>query len=235
MTTISKEALKKELESMLKSAVHFGHATAKWNPKMKKYLFGQRQGIHIFDLRKTFEALDNALLFIKKLVADGRMILFVNTKQQAIDLVTNIAKETGMPYVNQKWIGGLLTNFQTIKKRIKCLLDLEAEERAGGFDKYTKKEALQLKNKIAKLRIAFGGLTAMTRLPDALFVLDVAREKTSIAEASRLSIPIIGICDTDADPEKVDYPIPANDDSVKSLSYVLGKVLEAVSESRKKK
>ena len=225
--------MEQELEQMLKAAVHFGHRTSKWNPKMKQYLFGQRQGVHLFDLRKTHEALQAALLFIKKLVSEGRMILFVSTKQQAVSLVEDAAKKILMPYVNQRWIGGLLTNFQTLKKRITHLLDLKAEEKVGGFEKYTKKEALKLRKTIEKLELSFGGLTAMTRPPDAVFVVDTAREKTAIREANRLGIPIIGVCDSDADPTVVGYPIPANDDAIKSLSYIMDQVVDAVLEAKK--
>jgi small subunit ribosomal protein S2 len=231
MTTTS-SALKKELEDMLKNAVHFGHVTSKWNPKMKKYLFGQRQGVHIFDLRATHKALHEALLFIKKMVADGRTILFVNTKQQAIGLVEDVAKKANMPFVSQKWIGGLLTNFKTVKTRIKHLLDLKGERQVGGFDKYTKKEALKLTKTIDKLELAFGGLTTMNRVPDAVFVVDVSREQTAVREANRLKIPVIGICDSNADPSSVQYPIPANDDAIKSLEYVMHHVGDAIAEAR---
>lgn len=225
--------MEKELEQMLKAAVHFGHRTSKWNPKMKQYLFGQRQGVHLFDLRKTYEAFQAALLFIKKLVSEGRMILFVSTKQQAVGIVEEAARKAGMPYVSQRWIGGLLTNFQTLKKRITYLLDLKAQEKVGEFEKYTKKEALKLRKTIEKLELSFGGLTAMTRPPDAVFVVDTAREATAIREANRLGIPIIGICDSDADPTVVAYPIPANDDAVKSLSYVMNQVVDAIVEAKK--
>ena len=223
-----------ELKEMLAAAVHFGHQTHKWNPKMKRYLYGVREGIHVFDLQKTFDALQNALTFLQKSVAEGKNILFVSTKQQAAVLVEEVAQKCEMPYVTHKWIGGLLTNYSTVKKRIKHFYDLVEQEKTGDFEKYTKKEASKMKKDIEKLQTAFGGLKNMKRIPDVVFIVDCVRDNIAVKEARKLNIPIIAITDSNADPDEIDYPIPGNDDAVKSLKYFLGKIEDAILNTKSK-
>jgi small subunit ribosomal protein S2 len=217
-----------ELKEMLAAAVHFGHQTHKWNPKMKRYLYGVRDGIHIFDLQKTFEMQQKALTFLQTTVEEGKIILFVSTKQQAASLVESVAKKCNMPYVTYKWIGGLLTNFSTVKDRIRYFLDLTEKKETGEFEKYTKKEASILKKDLEKLETAFGGLKNMTKKPDVIFVIDCVRDNIAIKEAKKLKIPVVGITDSNADPDEIDYPIPGNDDAIKSLKYFLSKVEDAI-------
>jgi len=224
-----------ELKEMLAAAVHFGHQTHKWNPKMKRYLYGVRDGIHIFDLQKTFDMQQKALTFLQTTVEEGKTVLFVSTKQQAASLVEGVAKKCNMPYVTYKWIGGLLTNFSTVKDRIKYFLDLTDKKETGEFEKYTKKEVSILKKDLEKLETAFGGLKNMTKKPDVIFVVDCVRDNIAIKEAKKLKIPVVGITDSNADPDEVDYPIPGNDDAVKSLKYFLSKVEDAILNVRSKR
>lgn len=221
------------MREMLKNAVHFGHQSQKWNPKMAPFLFGKRKGIHIFDLQKTAQCLEKALNFLKKQVAEGKIILMVSTKQQAASILRETAKKCSMPYVTQRWIGGMLTNFETIKKRIKYLIDLKETEKKGEFEKYTKKEAANLRKTITKLEDALGGISTLTRLPDVLLVIDPIRDSLAVKEAQKLKIPIIAVLDSNADPTDINYPIPANDDALKSLKYLIAKIEEAFSESKK--
>lgn len=224
-----------ELKEMLAAAVHFGHQTHKWNPKMKRYLYGVKDGIHVFDLQKTFDMQQKALSFLQKTVEEGKTILFVSTKQQAASLVEGVAKKCNMPYVTYKWIGGLLTNFATVKKRIKYYLDLEDKEANGEFDKYTKKETSKMKKDLEKLDVAFGGLKGMKKKPHTLFVIDCIRDNIAVKEANKLNIPVVAIADSNADPDEIDYPIPGNDDAVKSLKYFLSKVEDAILNVKSKK
>jgi len=224
-----------ELKEMLAAAVHFGHPTQRWNPKMKRYLYGVYQGIHVFDLQKTFDQLQKALGYIQLTVSEGKTILFVSTKQQAASIVDNVAKKCGMPYVTHKWIGGLLTNFATVKRRIKHFQDLLEAQSTGELLKYTKKEMSKIKKELEKLETAFGGLKNLTRMPDALFVIDTVRDNIAIQEARKLHIPIIAITDSNADPDEIDYPIPGNDDAVKSLKYFLAKVEDSILNAKNKK
>jgi small subunit ribosomal protein S2 len=223
-----------ELKEMLANAVHFGHQTNKWNPRMKRYLYGVRDGIHIFDLQKTFEKLNEALAFIQKTVKEGKSIVFVSTKQQAASLIENSAKKCNMPYVTHKWIGGLLTNFSTVKKRIKYYIELEEKANSGELEKYTKKEISQFKKELEKLSIAFSGLKDMKKKPDAIFVVDCVRDHIAVNEAKKLNIPVIGITDSNANPDEIDYPIPGNDDAVKSLKYFLSKIEDAILNAQNK-
>lgn len=218
----------KELEQMLKAAVHFGHYKKKWNPKMDKYLFTTRKGVHIIDLHKTLAHLDKALAYLNKLAKENKTILMVSTKQQANPIVTKVAEDANLPYVTYKWIPGLLTNFATVSQRIKKLRDLKKLRDEGGLDKYTKKEALKMQKLIIKLEETLGGVEEMRKKPDALFVVDIVRDEIAVKEARTLGIPVIGIVDSNADPDTVDYPIPANDDAIKSLDYIMGKVAEAL-------
>lgn len=220
------------IQEMLDSAVHFGHKTQKWNPKMKKYLYGSRNGIHIFDLQKTQQALEKALDFLKRSAGNGKTILFVTTKPQAAHLVIGCAEASRMPYVVHKWMGGLLTNFSTIKQRIRYLKKLREEEKTGEFSKYTKKEVAILKKSMEKLEAALGGVRDLDNLPDVIFVADVVRDRIVVNEAVKLGITVVGITDSNADPDGVTYPIPGNDDAIKSLTYLMGKVQGAIADGK---
>ncbi len=223
------------IKEMLDNAVHVGHRTQKWNPRMKKYLYGELSGHHIINLEKTVEFFDAALKFMSKLVNEGKTILFVSTKPQSVRLLEELAETCRTPFVTQKWIPGLLTNFPTIKSRIKYLAKLKEQESSGGFDKYTKKEASSLRKTIVKLETSLGGVEGLDKKPDAVFVVDVVRDKIVVAEANKLGIPVIGFVDSNADPSMVDYPIPANDDAMKSLKYLLGKISEVLKKKPKSK
>lgn len=216
------------LVEMLEAAVHFGHKTQKWNPKMKRFLFGEKNGIHIFNLEKTQECLDKASEFLKQCAATGKRILFVSTKPQAAHLIVDLANGTKMPYVVHKWMGGLLTNYSTMKQRIRYFKTLCDQEKNGEFEKYTKKEASELRKVIKKLEDALGGVRDLDRLPDVVFVVDVVRDKIVVKEAIKMKIPVVAIVDSNADPDGVAYPIPGNDDAIKSLTYLLGKVKSAI-------
>jgi len=215
-------------KEMVANAVHFGHRTQKWDPRMRKYLHGEKNGIHIFDLEKTVEMLNKALDFLSKSVAEGKLILFVSTKPQAIHLIEKTAKECGMPFIVTRWVPGFITNFPTIKKRIKYLNDLRSQQETGEFDKYTKKEASKLKKEIDKLETSLGGVKDLTRKPDVIFVGDVVKDRIVVEEAYRAKIPVVAIVDSNANPERVTYPIPGNDDAVRSISYLVGKVAEVI-------
>ncbi len=222
--TTSKVDTKVDVKEMLEAAVHFGHKTQKWNPKMKKFIFTSKNGIHIFDLEKTKVCLEKALDFISKTASSGKKILFVSTKPQSAHLVIEAAEACNMPYVIHKWMGGLLTNFNTIKQRIRYLKNLKDQEKAGDFEKYTKKEASELRKTIEKLESALGGVRDLDSLPDVVFVVDALRDRIAVNEANKMKIPVVGIVDSNADPDGVDYAIPGNDDAVKSLSYLIQKV-----------
>lgn len=216
------------LKEMAQNAVHFGHPTARWNPKMKMYIYGARHGIHIFDLNKTAKQLVSALEFLNKVSKEGKEILFVGTKQQCRRLLVEIKEETGMPIVTDKWIPGLLTNFKTIKQRIDHFKQLKEDDAKGALSKYTKKEQTKLRKEIQQLSMSLSGVENMKSKPDILFVADIVRDHIAVTEARKLKIPVVGIVDTNADPDLVDYVIPANDDAIKSLEYILGLVKEAV-------
>ncbi len=218
---------------MFDNAVHLGHRTQKWNPRMKKFIYGERNGIHIINLEKTVECLDKALEYLSKLSSEGRTLLFVSTKPQSVKLLEATAKECRMPYVISKWIPGLLTNFGTIKTRIKYLADLKEQEKNGDFDKYTKKEVSGFKKTMEKLEVALGGVQTMFDRPDAVFVVDTVRDHIVVEEARRLGIKVVGISDTNADPTLLDYPIPGNDDAVKSLIFFFDKIKGAFQKSSK--
>lgn len=219
---------KEEIKKMFQNAVHIGHRTHKWNPRMKRFIYGERNGVHIIDLEKTFEFFEKAMQFLSKTVAEGKTILFVSTKPQSLKLLQETAQRCHMPYVISKWIPGLLTNYPTLKTRIKYLANLKEQEASGDFDKYTKKEASKLKKIIEKLSAALGGVENMKSAPDAVFVVDVVRDAIVVKEAKKLRIPVVGIVDTNADPYSVDYPIPGNDDAIKSLSYLIGRIEEVL-------
>ncbi len=219
---------KDQMQNMLESAVHFGHKPTKWNPKMSKYIYGVRNGVHILDLEKTTDCLQKAKEYLKKETAEGKKVLLVSTKPQAADLIKEAAESTGMPYVIYKWMGGLLTNFSTIKRRIQYYKKLKEEERTGEISKYTKKEIAELKKTMAKLEVAIGGVQNMEKLPDIVFVADVVRDDIAVSEANKLNIPVVGIADTNADPDNLKYPIPGNDDAIKSLTYLINEVKSAI-------
>jgi small subunit ribosomal protein S2 len=220
------------LKEMLDNAVHFGHRTHRWNPKMKQYIFCKRKGIHVFDLHQTAEKLKEALEFLRKSAAEGRSILLVATKQHAAKLLEEVAQKTRSPYVTQKWICGLLTNFSTIKTRIKYFKKLQELFATGEIEKYKKKEQLAFKKEIDKLQIRLGGVVEMTKPPDVVVVIDCVKDRAAVNEAKRLGIKVVGIVDTCADPEHIDYLIPANDDAVKSLTYLINFIGEAILEGK---
>jgi small subunit ribosomal protein S2 len=205
------------MRNMLEAGVHFGHQTRYWNPKMEKYIFGARNKIHIINLEKTLPLFNDAMNFISATAARGGKILFVGTKRQAQDIIRTEATRCGMPYVNHRWLGGMLTNYKTVRQSIKRLKELEVMAEDGSFEKMIKKEALNLQRELAKLDRGLGGIKNMAGLPDALLVIDVGHEKTAIAEANRLSIPVIGIVDTNYSPDNINYIIPGNDDSGRAI------------------
>ena len=216
------------LKDMVVHAVHFGHPTQKWNPKMKPYLYGKRNGIHVFDLHKTAEGRLRALDFLANAARANQTILFVGTKPQCRPFLEEIHKTTRMPVVTDKWIAGLLTNYKTIKKRIDYFKKLKEDDKTGGLEKFTKKEQVKLRKKIQTLSMSLSGVEAMNDLPDVVFVADIVRDNLAVREARRLKIPVVGIVDSNADPDLVDFVIPANDDAIKSLEYIFGFVKEAL-------
>lgn len=220
------------LDEMLASACHFGHRVEKWNPKVRRFIYTKRDGIHIFDLTKTAECLHTALNFLKETAVSGKTILLVSTKLQATKLLAEAAAKSQCPYVTRKWMPGLLTNFDTIKKRIKYFKDLKTQKAAGEWDKYTKKERLELDRTLEKLEDAFSGVENMMRLPDVVFVLDGVRDELALREARKLKITTIGICDSNCNPDLFTYPIPGNDDAIKSLRFFITKIAEAISAGR---
>ncbi len=222
------------IEQMLKAGMHFGHQTSRWHPKMEPFIFTQRNGIYIIDLVKARRMLGTALDFIKKFAAEGKIILFVGTKMQVKKPLKRMAEETGMPYVTEKWMGGCLTNFPVIKRMIKKYKELSEDRAAGKLEKYTKKERLSFERQIAKLEAKVGGLVNLTRLPDAVFIWDIKREKTALTEAMKKNIPVIAVCDTNVDPTGVNYIIPANDDATKTIKLILGLVKKAIVTGKEK-
>ena len=219
------------MKQLLEAGVHFGHQTRRWNPKMAEYIFTERNGIYIIDLQKTVKKLDEAYMFVRDLAADGGEIIFVGTKKQAQDSVKEEATRCGMPYVNARWLGGMLTNFKTIQSRIARLKEIEAMEADGTFDVLPKKEVIELKKELAKLQKNIGGIKEMKRLPDAIFVVDPKKERICVQEAHTLGIPLIGICDTNCDPEELDYVIPGNDDAIRAVKLIVSKMADAVIEA----
>ncbi len=216
------------LDEMLKAGMHFGHRTNRWHPKMKQYIFTAKNGIYVIDLRRSQEKLSEALDFIEKLVSENKNILFVGTKNQVAQPMKKAVIDMGQSYVVGKWLGGYLTNFPVIKKSVKKYLDLTEKKAAGKLEKYTKKERLDFDREIEKLEMRVSGLVKLNKLPDALFVWDIKEEETAVREAISKNIPIIAICDTNVNPELVNYPIPANDDSTKTIELILNSVKKAV-------
>jgi small subunit ribosomal protein S2 len=218
------------MKALLETGVHFGHRTRRWNPKMKPYIFTERNGVHIIDLQQTIVALGDACELIQNTVAAGGTVLFVGTKRQAQETISLEAQRCEMPYVNQRWLGGTLTNWRTIRQRIDYLLNLEARRDRGDFERLKKKEALGLQRQIEKLNERLGGIREMRDLPDLAFVVDVRREITAVKEANILDIPIVAIVDTNCDPDPIDYVIPANDDAIRAIKLITSKIADAVLE-----
>lgn len=215
-------------KDITQAACHLGHPTPKWNPKMKKYIYGSRKGVHIFDVSQTKKHLEDTCNALSKLQTEGKTVLFVSTKQQSIAYIEMFNEALGQPIVTKKWMPGLLTNWGTIKKRIKHYLDLQNSFKTGEITKYTKKEQTALRKELTKLDIALGGVSAMTSVPDAMFVIDAVRDHVAVLEARKLKIPVYGICDSNADPDLFTNCIPANDDAVKSIEYIMNTVLQAM-------
>ena len=220
------------LKQLLEAGVHFGHQTRRWDPRMAEYIYQARNGIHIIDLQKTSKKLDEAYEFVKEASAEGKNILFVGTKKQAQECVKEAAEKSGMFYVNQRWLGGTLTNFQTIRKRINRLTELENMENDGTFEVLPKKEVVLLNKEKAKLEKNLGGIKEMVQLPDVLFVIDPKKEHIAILEARKLNIPIVGLVDTNCDPNDVDYVIPGNDDAIRAVKLIADTIANAVIEGR---
>jgi len=216
------------IQALLGAAVHFGHQTRRWNPKMKPYIFGERNGIYIIDLKKTLIELDGAYSFVKELASKGKRVLFVGTKKQAQEPVSSNAIRSNMPYVNSRWLGGMLTNFVTIRSRVTHMEQLEAMEKDGRMASLPKKEQILLRKELAKLQNNLNGVRDMTAVPDAVFVVDTKREEIAIREARRLGIPVIGIIDTNADPDEVDFGIPGNDDAIRSVNLICEVIADAI-------
>ncbi len=226
---------KEIMREMLANAVHFGQRSSKWNPKMAPYLHGKRNGVHIFDLNKTYEALNRATEFLKGACAQGKTVLLVSTKQQSVDLLQQEAEKCKVPYVTSKWIPGLLTNYKTIRARVNYLKKLKEDEASGEFEKYTKKEASDLKKQIEKLERALGGVADLDKVPDIVFVLDVVRDRIAVKEAQKVGSIVVAIADSNADPDGIDYVIPGNDDAMKSIHFFITALSEAIQEGKKAK
>jgi small subunit ribosomal protein S2 len=220
------------MKQLLEAGVHFGHQTRRWNPKMKKYIFTERNGIYINDLQKTVKKVEEAYNWVKELAANGGTVLFVGTKKQAQDSVKEEAGRSGMYYVNQRWLGGTLTNFETIQKRIGRLKDIERMAEDGTFDVLPKKEVVQLRKEQERLEKFLGGIKNMKTLPDALFIIDPRKERIAVAEAIKLNIPIVAIVDTNCDPDEIDVVIPANDDAIRAVKLLTGKMADAILEAK---
>lgn len=220
------------MKQLLEAGVHFGHQTRRWNPKMAEYIYTERNGIYIIDLQKTVRKLEEAYLFVRDVAAEGKDVLFVGTKKQAQDSVREEAARASMPYVNARWLGGMLTNFRTIRRRIDRLNQLKTMEEDGTFDLLPKKEVIKLRLEIEKLEKFMGGITEMNHLPGALFIVDPRKERIAVAEARNLGIPIVAIVDTNCDPDEIDYVIPGNDDAIRAVRLISATMANAVIESR---
>lgn len=220
------------MKQLLEAGVHFGHQTRRWNPKMKKYIFTERNGIYIIDLQKTVKKVDEAYNFLKQVSEDGGKVLFVGTKKQAQESIKNEAERAGQFYVNQRWLGGILTNYKTISKRVKRISEIEKMEEDGLFEVLPKKEVVEIKKEYDRLIKFLGGIRDMKSMPQALFVVDPRKERNAIAEARKLRIPIVGIVDTNCDPDEIDYVIPANDDAIRAVKLLTGKMADAVLEGQ---
>lgn len=220
------------MSDLLKAGVHFGHPTNRWNPKMKPYVLGESRGVYIIDLRKTLKSIEEAYAYLRDLAKENKIVLFVGTKTQAKEAISNYATAAAMPFINERWLGGMLTNFDTVSARIKKLIEYETAKSAGEFEGMPKKEALMLKRKMHKLQKNLGGLKTLSRLPDALFVIDLVKEHLAVAEANKLGIPIVGVVDTNANPALVQYPIPGNDDAIRANELMCRVAAEAIKEGQ---
>ena len=217
---------------LLEAGIHFGHQTRRWNPKMGRYLFGERSGIYIIDLEKTLVGLDEAYAFVRDLARRGGVVLFVGTKKQAQEVIEQEAERVGMPHVTTRWLGGMLTNFQTVSRRLLRMRELREMERGGAFDFLPKKEVLRLRHEKDKLERNLGGMQMLERLPDAIFVIDTKKEHIAVTEARKLGLPVVAIVDTNCDPDEVDYVIPGNDDAIRSVALVTRVIADAIAEGR---
>jgi small subunit ribosomal protein S2 len=220
------------MKLLLEAGVHFGHQTKRWNPKMKPFIFTERNGIHIIDLQQTVTRLADAYNFVRDLTRRGESVLFVGTKKQAQEAIEEEAKRAGQFWVNQRWLGGMLTNFSTIQQRIRRLQELKIRQERGDFDSLTKKEGQKLRDELERLQSRLGGIEQMRRLPGALFIVDTRKEHIAVAEARRLGIPIIALVDTNCNPEEIDYPVPANDDAIRAIRLLAGRIADACIEGR---
>ena len=220
------------MKQLLEAGVHFGHQTRRWNPKMQQYIFGERNGIYIIDLQQTLTRIETAYSFVRDLVAEGGSVLFIGTKKQAQDPIQSYAERCGMPYVNERWLGGMLTNFETIAKRVAKMQEYERMRATGEFDAMPKKEALILGRELEKLQRNLGGLRRMTKLPEAVFILDTKKEHIGVTEANKLHIPIVAVVDTNCDPDVIQFVIPGNDDAIRSCSLMCRIIADAVDEGR---
>jgi len=223
------------MKEMLEAGAHFGHRTSKWNPKMKKYIYGARNGIHIIDLQKTVVLLKEAYQFVVDVVANGGKVLFVGTKRQAQEAIKEEATRVGMYYVTNRWLGGLLTNFQTVKKSIERMKKLESMRDDGSFEGFKKKEALGYEREIKKLNFVFNGIREMNTIPDVIFIVDSKKEKIAFAEAKKLNIPVISMADTNSDPDGIDFVIPANDDAIRAIKLFSAKISDAIVDGGQKR
>jgi small subunit ribosomal protein S2 len=223
------------MRQLLEAGVHFGHQTRRWNPKMRPFIFAERNGIHIIDLAQTVKHLDSSLDFVRETVARGEFVLFVGTKKQAQEPIAQEATRAGQPYVNKRWLGGMLTNFTTIKKRIALLEQLEARQQAGDFERMTKKEAAKLTDEMTKLTQTVGGMRKMKRVPGAVFIIDPHRERIAVTEANKLEIPVVATGDTNVDPDEIDHIIPANDDAIRSIRLLCQLVADAAIEGQQER
>lgn len=219
---------------LLQAGVHFGHQKGRWHPKMEEYIFTERGGVHIIDLEKTLTKLEEATNFLRDTVQRGGVVLFVGTKKQGQPILKKYAEETGMPYITERWIGGLFTNFANVGKLIKKFRKLTEEKKSGALAKYTKKEQVEFQKETDKLNKFVGGLGDMSKIPNAIFVLDAKREKTAITEARKKNVPVVAFCDTNINPENIDYPIPANDDAIKAIEIITATVADAIKEGKAK-
>jgi len=223
------------LKELLEAGCHFGHQVTRWNPKMKPYIFTAREGIHVFDLAKTKEGLEDACTFVKDLTSQGGKIIFLGTKRQVKKVIVEVAKEVGMPYVDQRWLGGTITNWGEIRKRIERMQELKEKREKGEFNKFTKKERIMIDREISKLEKFFGGLAGLEELPEALFVIDIKREIAAVKEANKMGIKVVALVDTNCDPDLVDYVIPGNDDASGSVELIVRKIGEAIKLQSKSK
>jgi small subunit ribosomal protein S2 len=223
------------MRQLLEAGVHFGHQTRRWNPKMRPFIFAERNGIHIIDLAQTVKLLESSLEFVRETVARGEYVLFVGTKKQAQEPIAQEATRAGQPYVNKRWLGGMLTNFTTIKKRIGLLEQLEARQQAGEFERMSKKEAAKLQEELAKLQLTVGGMRKMKRVPGAVFIIDPHRERIAVTEANKLEVPVVATGDTNVDPDEIDYIIPANDDAIRAIRLLCTLIADAAVEGQQER